>query len=518
MNKLEKHVGILGFAVATVVFTLFAKRAIKKSMKYESLGSEEMPSPKGEYFYLGHLPLLGKRVGTTITNWHKELGSIFRLKIGAQNWVVIGDPLVAHEILVTKGIATCGRPELTFFTTINSPDNRGVLFADYSKKWKQSRNAILSILSPKSVDSLSHILERESQKAVNIMKKQASENQDIDPQAFTSLAGMNLVLAIAFGIPGADSLDEPAFKKIRHFTYQCMKFTSPSEDYSAIFPILKFLDPIFRKEKRMVDFRDKEFHPFMRKIIKLARESNEDSLVKKLDEVKEEYQIDEQNIVSLLSEILVVGTDTTSVSTSWAIAILCRHPKIQKKISDEIDMFLKKYDRQPSFADRDQLPYFVAFVKECFRFRTPIDLSSPHKAIEDVAYKNYIIPKGHFIFVNIHTLHNDPDRFSEPEKFMPERFLNDTRSMHASSNGSIQTREHYGFGWGRRICPGIYLTECQIFHVLTKILATCTIEPTISPEGNKVYPDLEEVVDTGFVIGPTPFKIRLAERENKIVT
>lgn len=53
MNKLEKHVGILGFAVATVVFTLFAKRAIKKSMKYESLGSEEMPSPKGEYFYLG---------------------------------------------------------------------------------------------------------------------------------------------------------------------------------------------------------------------------------------------------------------------------------------------------------------------------------------------------------------------------------------------------------------------------------------------------------------------------------
>lgn len=76
-----------------------------------------------------------------------------------------------------------------------------------------------------------------------------------------------------------------------------------------------------------------------------------------------------------------------------------------------------------------------------------------------VVYKDYIIPKGHIIYVNVHTLHNDPQVFPEPEKFMPERFLNDTRSMYASSNGAIQNRDHFAFGWGRRICPGIYLVS-----------------------------------------------------------
>ncbi|KAG1239614.1 hypothetical protein G6F68_018463 [Rhizopus microsporus] len=71
---------------------------------------------------------------------------------------------------------------------------------------------------------------------------------------------------------------------------------------------------------------------------------------------------------------------------------------------------------------------------------------------------------GHIIYVNVHTLHNDPQVFPEPEKFIPERFLNDTRSMYASSNGAIQNRDHFAFGWGRRICPGIYMAESEMFN------------------------------------------------------
>lgn len=58
---------------------------------------------------------------------------------------------------------------------------------------------------------------------------------------------------------------------------------------------------------------------------------------------------------------------------------------------------------------------------------------------------------------NIHTLHTDAGSFPEPEKFIPERFLDDSRSMYASSNGGVQNRDQFVFGFGRRICPGIAL-------------------------------------------------------------
>lgn len=77
--------------------------------------------------------------------------------------------------------------------------------------------------------------------------------------------------------------------------------------------------------------------------------------------------------------------------------------------------------------------------------------------IKLVVYKNYIIPKGTILVSNVHSLHNDSTTFPDPEKFDPERFINDTRSMYASSNGNVQNRDHFIFGWGRRICPGIYL-------------------------------------------------------------
>ncbi|KAG1462291.1 hypothetical protein G6F46_004333 [Rhizopus delemar] len=494
VDRPERYTTLLGAAVATVATALFVKSVVNKSKEYKSPGGREIPSPKGDYFYLGHLPLLGKRPGLTITKWHQELGPIFRIKVGSQNWVFVGDVEAAHELLVSKGSATAGRPEMTYLTKVHSP---GV-----SSLW---------------IMSLSHILDREAQQVVDIMRDQAKVNEEVDPHLFTRLAGMNLMLAIAYGVPGAKSVEEPDFKKVEYFSTMAMRFSSPSEDFSVIFPSLKFLDVILRKEKRMIDFRDKEFFPYVRNTIKLARESKEDSLVKKMDEIRKEYGLDEQSILCLLSETLTAGTDTTSVGTAWAIGILCHHPEVQKKLCDEIDAFIRKHGRQPAFSDREELPYFIAFEKECLRFRAPTDLGLPHKVLKDVVYKDYIIPKGHIIYVNVHTLHNDPQVFPEPEKFMPERFLNDTRSMYASSNGAIQNRDHFAFGWGRRICPGIYLAESQIFHLLTKILATSTIEPAISSTGEKIYPDLDNVIDTGITVGPVPFKIRLVERMDRVL-
>jgi hypothetical protein len=51
---------------------------------------------------------------------------------------------------------------------------------------------------------------------------------------------------------------------------------------------------------------------------------------------------------------------------------------------------------------------------------------------------------------------------------------------------------------------------------LPKLMARCTIEPDIDPDGNKIYPDLDVYEGGGATVMPGEFKIRFIERENRI--
>lgn len=76
-----------------------------------------------------------------------------------------------------------------------------------------------------------------------------------------------------------------------------------------------------------------------------------------------------------------------------------------------------------------------------------------------VLIDNYIIPKGAMLISSMDSMHKKANNFSCPESYCPERFINNLKTMHAAANGKLEERDHYAFGWGRRICPGIYLVR-----------------------------------------------------------
>ena len=63
--------------------------------------------------------------------------------------------------------------------------------------------------------------------------------------------------------------------------------------------------------------------------------------------------------------------------------------------------------------------------------------------------QGYYIPKGTVMVSNMHAMHLNPKAFSNPEEFIPERFLNNLKPMSASANSGIDNRDQYNFGWGR---------------------------------------------------------------------
>ena len=85
----------------------------------------------------------------------------------------------------------------------------------------------------------------------------------------------------------------------------------------------------------------------------------------------------------MTGEILVAGGDTVSIATLFTYAILCHYPQVQKRLAEEIDTFIKRHGRHPTFEDRLELPYFIAVQKECMRFRSPVYYGVPRKASKD---------------------------------------------------------------------------------------------------------------------------------------
>jgi len=76
------------------------------------------------------------------------------------------------------------------------------------------------------------------------------------------------------------------------------------------------------------------------------------------------------------------------------------YPDIQRRAQAEIDRVVGQ-GRLPTFADRPNLPYFEAVIREAFRCAlvTPVGIS--HYAMEDDEYKGYFIPKGTIMMGNI---------------------------------------------------------------------------------------------------------------------
>lgn len=82
-----------------------------------------------------------------------------------------------------------------------------------------------------------------------------------------------------------------------------------------------------------------------------------------------------------------------------------------------------------------------------------------------------LIPKGSTILINSWGMHHDPETWKNPEQFNPERYAEYPKLANAyAGSGEWDGRDHYGYGAGRRICPGIHLAERNLFIGVAKLL------------------------------------------------
>ncbi|ONK60028.1 uncharacterized protein A4U43_C08F13450, partial [Asparagus officinalis] len=143
------------------------------------------------------------------------------------------------------------------------------------------------------------------------------------------------------------------------------------------------------------------------------------------------------------------GTDTSSVTIEWAMSLLLNHPGVLHKARTEIDSLVGKDHRLIQEQDLPNLPYLQAIINETLRLYPAAPLLAPHRSHEEcVVGGSYRVPNGTILLVNAWAIHRDPELWTEPEVFRPERFV---EGGEGTVGGGIKMLP---FGMGRRRCPG----------------------------------------------------------------
>lgn len=134
----------------------------------------------------------------------------------------------------------------------------------------------------------------------------------------------------------------------------------------------------------------------------------------------------------------------------------------------------------------------------------------------DVHYNGVTIPKNTILLANLNALHWDEEKYSEPFKFKPDRYLDYPDRSSVYANAGDADRDHYTFGAGRRICPGIHLAENGLFLAVSNLIWAYEFRAPLDSNG------IEESVDIGdeaFLDGairiPKPYSVRIIPRNKK---
>jgi cytochrome P450 len=92
----------------------------------------------------------------------------------------------------------------------------------------------------------------------------------------------------------------------------------------------------------------------------------------------------------------------------------------------------------------------------------------PHALIRDDEYEGYHLPAGTVVTINNWAISLNPREYKDPEKFDPDRFLNDDLWN--------PLKGHYGYGAGRRACSGHRVAQNSMFIFFSRFIYCFDVE------------------------------------------
>ncbi|KAJ2894787.1 uncharacterized protein MKZ38_007216 [Zalerion maritima] len=444
--------------------------------------------------------------------------------VGRNPTVWINDAWSAHEIFEKRAQIYTSRPRMIVFGELGPGQSNLVSMRIRNQaeraRWRAHRKLMHLGVGIQAVRRYREVQNNESKVvALDYLRDPANYVKHLERYA------TSVVSVIAFGRRVA-SHDDPIITEVIALMQLAADLNVPGKS----FPMLMETFPILAKFPRSMPWmkglgsRGQQggnyfFYSLAKEALEqqAARSPSEKAMiptpyVETLFQEAPKYNLPVEEVSSLTGNLFGAGSDTSSSTLITFMLACCAFPDPMKKAQAEIDAVVGS-SRSPHWDDGPQLPYVNAFVQEVFRWRSVAIIGGqPHSPTQDDWYKGWLIPRGTWVQGNVWAIHHNNRDFPDPDRFLPERFLEgDDHKRPFPGDKSYMT-----FGWGRRVCSGQALAEQGTWITIARLLWAFDIRKKKDPKtGKEIDVDIFAYTN-GLNMRPQPFQCDIAPRNDKV--
>ncbi|PIM98033.1 Cytochrome P450 CYP2 subfamily [Handroanthus impetiginosus] len=478
----EIHLYILLFTLTILFYAWYFTR-----------GKKTLPPSPPKLPIIGNLHQIGELPHRSLWQLSKKHGPLMFLRFGSRPTLIVSSAEVAKEIMKTHDLSFASKPVLIVPKKLFY-DMTDLINLPYGKKWRKLRSIFMhQLLSSTRVKSFNSIREEEKCLFVEKIKGCFMSSSPVNLTDMFKLLTNDMICSAAFGKKHSeskygkmflDSLDEAVGLL---FNFTLVEFVPWLGWINWLTGYNAALDKCVKKRDEVLDAITEEY---------LAKSGDDKSKQCFVDILLDIYKgnipgvsIDLITLKSVILDVFGAGTETSATTLAWVMTELIRHPEVMKKLQDEIREIMKE-KHHITDDDLEKMHYLKAVVKETFRVHPPVAIYF-HLSREYVNLMGFDIEPETMVIINAWAIGRDPAYWPEPEKFMPERFLNSSVNFRGSDFQLIP------FGAGRRICPGLGFAVSSIEHMIANLMHKFD---WALPDGAKGE-DLDVMEKPGFTIG-----------------
>lgn len=441
-------------ALTCICFWVFNRR--RQHTFFEKHG---IPGPKPDLFAGNWLQLSEDRL-EVMERWIEQYGKVFGFYLGEAPYMVIADTELIKQCFVRDTNLAFDRPKQIFNTEILSSN----LVALAGEEWKQVRATLNPLFTSTNLKMMAQIITNCSDNMLEVIDDAAGRGEIVDMEEVSRGFSMDVMTKSTLGWQ-VDCQKDPNHPFLNDFR----KFFDDGDNQDVVnairFPFLRKLMNIFYPYSskgpvikdvaghilNMIDLRRRGQNAPSTDILQMMLDTQRISQSATAGTEKAPMILEDRHLLSNCLIFMIAGFHTTAVSLALVMHVLAKYHEEQERVFTEIVKALPDGE-EITYGVVQQLKRLDMVLCETLRLYPPAVLFTSRACNKDTTVMGHFFPAGVNVLAPTWHIHHDPELWTDPFKFDPERF----------SEGAKSHPGYLPFGVGPRVCIGMRLALLEV--------------------------------------------------------
>ena len=406
------------------------------------------PGPSVGLTGWGLLVRMSRDLLGTLAAWQREFGDVVHLRFWPEHEVVVADPQLARELLVTNHDAMVRWERgMRVFSHVHGSS---VLIAE-GEQWRNKRHALNPSFTPKAVQAFVPSIAAATDNAL-AQWPMTHEPWPIE-SALTSLT-MDVIMQMIFSSEIGDDA---------RVAEEAVRVASAAANAEFYWPASSpEWVPWKRGKRRAIAALKDLIERHLQARLTLPDDAWPDDLLSRLLQLHRDDATTWplQAVRDECMTAFLAGHETTAATLVWWAWCMASNPEAQTAAREEVRQAL--HGRVPTVDTVPSLRYLNQTVKETLRLYPTAPVLISRRCSKPITLGSWQLPERTMFMVPVQLMHHDPRWFAEPLAFRPERFAPDAPE--------IPRGAYLPFGAGPRVCLGQHLAMVEMTVIAAMVL------------------------------------------------